>query len=72
MAYQHLIADFDRARHIATIALNKPERLNAIDQQDKSDILDVVAHIKADDDIWVAIWTGAGRKANIASLAPWV
>jgi 2-(1,2-epoxy-1,2-dihydrophenyl)acetyl-CoA isomerase len=61
MAYQHLIADFDRARHIATITLNKPERLNAIDQQDKSDILDVVAHIKADDDIWVVIWTGAGR-----------
>jgi 2-(1,2-epoxy-1,2-dihydrophenyl)acetyl-CoA isomerase len=61
MSYQHLLAEFDSARHIATITLNKPERLNAIDQRDKLDLLDVIAHIQADDDIWVAIWTGAGR-----------
>jgi 2-(1,2-epoxy-1,2-dihydrophenyl)acetyl-CoA isomerase len=74
MSYQHLIAEFDRTRHIATITLNKPERLNAIDQQDKLDILDVIDRLQKDDDIWVAIWTGAGRGfcsgADLAGPAP--
>lgn len=61
MNYRHLILDVDRARHVATLTLNKPERLNAIDQDDKVDLLDAIARIRADDDIWVAIWTGAGR-----------
>ena len=61
MSYRHLILDLDRSRHIATITLNKPERLNAIDQDDKRDLLDVIERIQNDDDIWVVIWTGAGR-----------
>jgi len=61
MNYRHLLLDLDRSRHVATITLNKPERLNAIDQEDKKDLLDVIARIQNDDDIWVAIWTGAGR-----------
>ena len=61
MSYRHLLFDIDRDRHVATITLNKPERLNAIDQQDKVDILDVIAKVQADDDVWVVIWTGAGR-----------
>ena len=61
MTYRHLVLDLDRSRHIATVTLNKPERLNAIDQNDKVDLLDAIARIQSDDDIWVAIWTGAGR-----------
>ncbi|HTO57842.1 MAG TPA: enoyl-CoA hydratase-related protein [Pseudomonadales bacterium] len=61
MSYRHLLLDLDRTRHVATLTLNKPERLNAIDQTDKVDLLDAIAKIQADDDIWVAIWTGAGR-----------
>jgi 2-(1,2-epoxy-1,2-dihydrophenyl)acetyl-CoA isomerase len=61
MTYRHLLLDIDRRRHVATITLNKPERLNAIDQQDKVDILDAIAAVQADDDVWVVIWTGAGR-----------
>src|SRR4029077_3222694 len=61
MNYRHLVLDLDRARHVATVTLNKPERLNAIDQDDKKDLLDAIARIQGDDDIWVAIWTGAGR-----------
>lgn len=61
MTYRHLILDLDHTRHVATVTLNKPERLNAIDQTDKLDLLDAIARIQADDDIWVAIWTGAGR-----------
>ena len=54
MTYRHLILDLDHTRHVATVTLNKPERLNAIDQQDKVDLLDAIARIQADDDIWVA------------------
>jgi 2-(1,2-epoxy-1,2-dihydrophenyl)acetyl-CoA isomerase len=61
MAYAHLEYEVDRARHVATLTLNKPERLNAIDQQDKHDILDALTRVQQDDDVWVIIWTGAGR-----------
>ena len=54
MNYRHLILDVDRARHVATVTLNKPERLNAIDQTDKVDLLDAIARIQDDDAIWVA------------------
>ena len=59
--YKHLIYDVDRETHIATVTLNKPDRLNAIDQDTKPDILDVIHRINTDDDVWVVIWTGAGR-----------
>lgn len=61
MTYRHLILDIDRDRHVATVTLNKPERLNAIDQDDKTDILEIIETVQADDDVWVVIWTGAGR-----------
>jgi 2-(1,2-epoxy-1,2-dihydrophenyl)acetyl-CoA isomerase len=61
MPYAHTLFDIDRAAHVATITLNKPERMNAIDQDDAADILDICKRIQDDDDIWVAIWTGAGK-----------
>ena len=61
MTYRHLVFDVDERRHVATVTLNKPERLNAIDQQDTLDILDVARRIQDDDAIWAAVWTGAGR-----------
>jgi 2-(1,2-epoxy-1,2-dihydrophenyl)acetyl-CoA isomerase len=57
VGYAHLDFQVDRARHVATLTLNKPERLNAIDQQDKHDILDALARVQRDDDVWVVIWT---------------
>lgn len=60
MGYTHTLFDIDPASHVATITLNKPERLNAIDQGDAADILDICGRIQADDDVWIAIWTGAG------------
>ena len=61
MQYDHLVYEVDKKAHIATLTLNKPERLNAIDQQDHRNILEVCERIQRDDDVWVAIWTGAGR-----------
>lgn len=61
MTYRHLLLDVDERRHVATVTLNKPERLNAIDQQDTLDILDVVSRLRDDDAVWAVVWTGAGR-----------
>jgi 2-(1,2-epoxy-1,2-dihydrophenyl)acetyl-CoA isomerase len=61
MPYTHTLFDIDREAHVATVTLNKPERMNAIDQGDAADILDICRAIQDDDDIWVAIWTGAGK-----------
>ena len=61
MSYKHIIYDIDRDSHIATVTLNKPERLNAIDSQDHKDILAICDRIQQDDDVWVVIWTGTGR-----------
>src|SRR5438477_13170013 len=61
MSYAHTLFDIDRQSHVATITLNKPERMNAIDQGDAADILDICKRIQDDDDIWIAIWTGAGK-----------
>lgn len=61
MSYEHLIYEVDREARIATVTLNKPERLNAIDQQDHRDLIDLCDRIQGDDAVWVVIWTGAGR-----------
>jgi len=46
---------------IATITLNRPDRLNAMNQQMKEDLRSCWQRVKDDPDIWVAIVTGAGR-----------
>lgn len=61
MEFEHLIYDVDRAAHIATVTLNHPEKLNAIDNEMKADILALCDEVQNDDDVWVVIWTGAGR-----------
>lgn len=61
MTYDHILLEIDHETHIAVITLNKPEKLNALNQDDAKDLLDICAKIQADDDIWVVVWTGAGR-----------
>jgi len=61
MEFEHLIYERDREAHTAVVTLNKPEKLNAIDNQTKRDILILCDEMQNDDDIWVIIWTGAGR-----------
>src|SRR3990172_7169153 len=61
MSYEHLIYDVDREAPRANATLNKPERLNAIDERDHRDLLDLCERIQSDDDVWAVIWTGAGR-----------
>lgn len=46
---------------IATITLNRPERLNAFNSQMQRDVLDAIDLADADDGVRAVIFTGAGR-----------
>jgi enoyl-CoA hydratase/carnithine racemase len=64
---------FDVADRIATITLDRPERLNAMNQQMRDELRACWLRVKDDPEIWVAIVTGAGRAfssgADVESLA---
>jgi len=46
---------------IATIMLNRPERLNALNSQLISDVMEAVDHVSKDDEIRAVVLTGAGK-----------
>lgn len=52
---------YDVESHIATITLNRPERLNAFNEQMLEDLLSVFDEIDADDDVRAVVMTGEGR-----------
>lgn len=53
---------------IATVTLNRPEALNAIDPETRAELKQTWARISQDDDIKVAVLTGAGEKAFCAGV----
>jgi enoyl-CoA hydratase/carnithine racemase len=59
MEYETII--FETENQIATITLNRPERLNAWTLRMDAEIWDALAKIENDPDIRVSILTGAGR-----------
>jgi 2-(1,2-epoxy-1,2-dihydrophenyl)acetyl-CoA isomerase len=61
MKFEHMTYEVDRKAHIAMVILNNPEKLNALDDQMKSDILVLCDEMQNDDDVWAIIWAGAGR-----------
>src|SRR5437879_5444704 len=64
---------FDVAERVATMTLNRPDRLNAMNQQMRDELRACWQRVKDDPDIWVAIVTGAGRAfssgADVEALA---
>jgi enoyl-CoA hydratase/carnithine racemase len=52
---------FEVAERVATITLNRPERLNAVNPQMKEELRAAWTTVKNDSDIWCAIITGEGR-----------
>ena len=58
--------EFTVRDRIATIVLNRPEVLNAYDMDMRRDLQVAWERIRTDEDIWVAIVTGAGDKAFCA------
>jgi enoyl-CoA hydratase/carnithine racemase len=64
---------FDVQDRIATITLNRPERLNAMNQVLKDELRECWRIVRQDPDVWVAIITGAGKAfstgADVEGLA---
>lgn len=52
--------------HVATIMVNRPKALNALNWETTEDITAAVENARDDDDIFVIIITGAGDKAFVA------
>ena len=71
MKYEHLI--LERKEGIATLTLNRPEKLNAINQKMIAELESAIGEISQDKGIRVLIITGAGRAfcsgADISDMA---
>ena len=59
--YELILYQSDPDSSIARLTLNRPDRLNAINDQMQVEIADAVAQADADPDVRVLIITGAGR-----------
>jgi enoyl-CoA hydratase/carnithine racemase len=61
MAYEKITVE-NRGR-ISIITINRPDVMNAIDPQTSSEMHDAFTKYRDDDDLWVAVLTGAGERA---------
>jgi len=52
--------------HIAVITLNRPERMNALGRELGAELRAAEERFVEDDDVWIAIYTGAGERAFCA------
>jgi 2-(1,2-epoxy-1,2-dihydrophenyl)acetyl-CoA isomerase len=59
MPYADLV--LETKGHVATVTLNRPEKLNALNRSLQQDILNVCHELKHDDNIRAVVITGAGR-----------
>lgn len=59
MAYKHI--NYQISDHIATITLNQPEKLNALNTLMRQEFLDAMLLSDSDADVRVIVITGAGR-----------
>jgi enoyl-CoA hydratase/carnithine racemase len=55
--------DFDISNHIATITLNRPDAMNALDPESIAQLDEIWTEVRSNTDIRVAILTGAGPKS---------
>ena len=64
MDYTHILYDVSEA--VATITLNRPDRMNAFTDVMMHELIDAFDRVDADDDVRVVIVTGAGDRAFCA------
>jgi enoyl-CoA hydratase len=57
---------FDREGRVAILTVNRPDKLNALNQQVRDEMLAHLAAIEADDALGVVVVTGVGEKSFIA------
>lgn len=51
------------SEHIAVVTINRPDAMNAINDEVARDLERYVQQTEAEEDIWVTVLTGAGQKA---------
>ena len=56
----------EREGRVAILTVNRPDKLNALNDQVREDMLAALAEIETDDSIGVVVLTGAGEKSFIA------
>ena len=65
---------FEHSNRIALVTINRPDSLNALNQQVMAEVADVFARIDRDKDIAVSVLTGEGRAfaagADIKEMQP--
>lgn len=54
---------YEKTGHVATVTLNRPEVLNAMDRRTHAELARVWDDFAADEQMWVAVLTGAGDRA---------
>ena len=59
---------FEINNRLAVITIDRPEAMNALDMAHNAELDRIWAEFRDDDDLWVAIFTGAGDKAFSACL----
>lgn len=59
---------YEKKDRIAVITINRPERMNAIDPQTSQELRNAWSDFRDDNEVWVAILTGAGERAFSAGL----
>ena len=59
MQYKNIL--IEKKNHIATLTLNRPEKLNAINLELKNELYQALDELEADGDVRVVIMAGAGR-----------
>jgi len=64
MAYNTLL--FEKRNAIGYVTINRPEKLNALNQTVMEELLDCFVRQQQDDEVRVVILTGAGEKAFVA------
>jgi enoyl-CoA hydratase len=64
MSYQTL--KFEKKDQIATITINRPEKLNALNMAVMGELREAFAYIQDDPEVRVVLLTGAGEKAFVA------
>lgn len=64
MAYQTIL--YEKAGGIGTVTINRPDSLNALNEDVFNELYQVFGEIEDDDSVRVVILTGAGEKAFVA------
>jgi enoyl-CoA hydratase/carnithine racemase len=64
MSYDHVI--YEKKGRIAYVTLNRPERMNALDNHSHRELIEIFDDFAADPNAWLAIIAGAGDRAFCA------